>query len=94
MADRSPTENQDVVNRSAGGADEPMPAVEVKTEGSAPGAVSRRGFLRLGALAGVAGAAAAGASVAGTALLSPPPPAPRIPGRASSTRRPSPSSRP
>jgi len=71
MADRSPTENQDVVDRSAGGADEPMPVAEVKTEESAPGAVSRRGFLRLGAIAGVAGAAAAGASVAGTALLSP-----------------------
>ncbi|HEV7516297.1 MAG TPA: amidase [Thermoanaerobaculia bacterium] len=35
-----------------------------------PGAVSRRGFLRLGALASAAGMA--GASVAGTALLSPP----------------------
>jgi amidase len=44
-------------------------ARDLRDAESGPGAVSRRGFLRLGA---IAGAAAAGASAAGTALLSPP----------------------
>jgi amidase len=70
MADRSSTENQDVVSPVEG---DVSGAEAAASPESASGAVSRRGFLRLGALAGVAGAAAAGATVSGTALFSPAP---------------------